>query len=47
MKLKFKFSSDVTFHVNAEYPYVDEMRFYLELINVLTILSLHLMTMLY
>lgn len=24
MKLKFKFSSDVTFHVNAEYPYVDE-----------------------
>lgn len=24
MKLKFKFSSDVTFHVNVEYPYVDE-----------------------
>ena len=24
MKLKFKFSSDVTFHVNAEYPHVDE-----------------------
>ena len=24
MKLKFKFSSDVTFHVNGEYPYVDE-----------------------
>ena len=24
MKLKFKFSSDVTFHVNVEYPYVDK-----------------------
>lgn len=24
MKLKFKFSSDLTFHVNVEYPYVDE-----------------------
>ena len=24
MKLKFKFSSELTFHVNAEYPYVDE-----------------------
>lgn len=24
MKLKFKFSSDVTFHVNVEYPHVDE-----------------------
>ena len=24
MKLKFKFSSDVTFHVNVECPYVDE-----------------------
>lgn len=24
MKLKFKFSSDVMFHVNVEYPYVDE-----------------------
>lgn len=24
MKFKFKFSSELTFHVNAEYPYVDE-----------------------
>ena len=24
MKLKFKFSSELTFHVNVEYPYVDE-----------------------
>lgn len=24
MKLKFKFSSDVMFHINAEYPYVEE-----------------------
>lgn len=24
MKLRFKFSSDVTFHVNVEYPHVDE-----------------------
>ena len=24
MKFKFRFSSEVTFHVNAEYPYVDE-----------------------
>lgn len=24
MKLKFNFSSDATFHVNGEYPYVDE-----------------------
>lgn len=24
MKFRFKFSSELTFHVNAEYPYVDE-----------------------
>lgn len=24
MKFKFKFSSDVMFHINAEYPYVEE-----------------------
>lgn len=24
MKFKFKFSSELTFHVNVEYPYVDE-----------------------
>lgn len=24
MKLKFKFSSDVMFHITAEYPYVEE-----------------------